>query len=270
MLAVNFRSAVWWLLLVTGGVGNILFHERANDMARQLVRLMGLSPFLWTTRVVALMGAVAVLFFFRRGLNRTRIRNLAIFIPIALTLDLSLIIYPSERIHYLQYGLLTCIAYKAIGRALPAALMGFIIGYLDEAHQYWVLYANDPTVYFDWNDVVLNLMAALAALVVLLPTPQPDRSLPKQAILIALAAWILMIGALIFALNPDQYLFGNQNKSLFWTITGIDTRYHPLTAFEGAIILGMFLITTIGYYWPPRSVPDQQPSPSFAFENREG
>jgi len=181
---------MWWLLLAACGFGNILFHEEANEMAEQLVQLLGLSLFLWSTRLLALTG-IAALFFLRRSFlrNRTRLKNLAIFVPLALTLDLSLIIYPSERIHYLQYGLLTWIAYKVIGKALPAVLIAFVFGYVDEAHQYWVLYAHDPSVYFDWNDIVLNLMAAIAALLLLLPEAKPERNMPKKHIFIAMVLW---------------------------------------------------------------------------------
>src|SRR3989304_7259919 len=104
----NYRAAVWGLFAIAFGLGNILFHEQANDMARRLVGLLGLSLFLWSTRLLALTGAIAVLFFLRRSFSRTpaRLKKLLVFIPLALTLDLSLVVYPSERIHYLQYALL--------------------------------------------------------------------------------------------------------------------------------------------------------------------
>lgn len=243
---------MWWLFVTAFGVGNILLHEQANDLARQLVRAMGLSLFLWSTRLLALAGAITILFFLRRGFlsNPDRLKKLLIFIPFALTLDLSLIVYPSERIHYLQYGLLTLIAYKAIGKALPAALTAFVFGYLDEAHQYWFIYAHDPTVYFDWNDIVLNLLAAIIALVFLLPEAEPVRKIPKRNVFAALVVWILADSLLVFLLNPDQYLLGNESRNSFWITSGINTHYHVLNAWEGTIILGIILIITLRYYWP--------------------
>ena len=254
----NFRRIFWWLFLVAFGAGNILLHEQANEAARQIVRLMGLSPFLWSTRLLAVAGVTTVLFFLRGRLfrNRAKLKRIAMLFPFALALDLSLIIYPSERIHYFQYSMLTWIAYKAIGKPLPAALMGFLFGYLDEAHQFWVLYANDPRVYFDWNDVILNLMAAVAALVVLLPETHPVRKVPKQCVIAAVALWIVAAALLVTALNPDPHLMGNQNRSSFWITSGIATHYHATTALEGTIIVGIILILTVASYWPALSSRD--------------
>src|SRR6267142_1604820 len=249
----NTQPFIWWLFLIAFGAGNILLHEQANDIARRLVQSMGLSLFLWSTRLLAVAGAMAALFLGRRFLrNRARLNRLLLLLPVGLILDLSLLVYPSERIHYLQYGILACIAYKATGKTLSAALIAFIVGYLDEAHQFWVLYANDPTVYFDWNDTVVNLMAGIAAVVVLLPE-EPVRRLPVRRLFSAIMLWILAASLLVFSLNPDQYLLGNQDRKAFWITSGVETHYHVLNALEGTIILGIILILTIGYYWPDPS-----------------
>jgi hypothetical protein len=258
---------MWWMFLVVGGVGNILFHERANQVAVRLVRVLGVSLFLSSTRALAVVSTIVILLFMRRRflISRRKIRDLAIVLSLGLVLDLSLIIYPSERIHYLEYGLLTWIAYKAIGKTLPAVLMAFLFGYVDEAHQYWVLYAHDPNVYFDWNDIILNLMAAIAALVLLLPEEEPERAMPKQHVVVASLVWIVAMALLVFRLNPDQYLFGNQSRSSFWITSGVETHYHVLNAMEGTIILGIILSSTVAYYWP-REVRESEVSSSSRIE----
>src|SRR2546426_6803926 len=136
---------LWWLAAIAYGLANILLHEPANDIAKRLVVVLGLQLFLWSTRAFFLAGAVLVLFLCRHLLRDSQtVRRLLIFIPFAAALDLSLVIYPSERIHYPQYAILAWMAFKAGGQALPAVLLSFIFGYLDEANQHWVLYANDP------------------------------------------------------------------------------------------------------------------------------
>jgi hypothetical protein len=256
--ASNYRPYLWWVAALAWGVANILFHKQANDVARRLVVVMGLQVFLWSTRAAFLGGAVFVLVFRRNFYRDSQIfKRLLIFVPLAAALDLCLVIYPSERIHYPQYAVLTWLAYKATGQAFPAALMSFIFGYVDEANQHWMLYANDPTAYFDWNDIVLNLIAALAGLVLL---PQAARvsnlsNLPTRTIAAAAAAWALGISLLVFLLNPDPYLMRNQKGDSFWRKSGVETHYHVLTASEGAILLGVILIITGGFYWPDRPRP---------------
>lgn len=71
-----------------------------------------------------------------------------------------LIVFSIETIHFIQYAL----------PALPvfALTMNFgetvgwvtLMGALDEAYQYFVIYANYKTVYFDFNDIMLNLVGA--------------------------------------------------------------------------------------------------------------
>src|SRR5215471_14225293 len=162
------RSTMWWLAAIAYGVANIVFHEQVNQIFEWLARVMGISLFLWSMRLSALAGAIFVLIFRRNFLKEPgTLKRLLIFIPVGVVLDLSLVIYASERIHYPQYAILTLIAYKAIGKSLPAALFSYVVGYVDEAHQHWVLYANDPIAYFDWNDIVLNLLGAIAPLLLL-------------------------------------------------------------------------------------------------------
>ncbi|PYS19651.1 MAG: hypothetical protein DMG17_01680 [Acidobacteria bacterium] len=209
---------LWWLAAIAYGLANILLHEPANDIAKRLVVVLGLQLFLWSTRAFFLAGAVLVLFLCRHLLRDSQtVRRLLIFIPFAAALDLSLVIYPSERIHYPQYAILTWMAFKAGGQALPAVLLSFIFGYLDEANQHWVLYANDPIAYFDWNDVVLNLLAALGGLVLL---PQENvRKVPTKRILAAAGAWTLGMSLLVFLLNPDPYLMRSQKTDSFWLVS---------------------------------------------------
>ena len=113
------------------------------------------------------------------------------------------------------------------------------------------LYANDPIAYFDWNDVVLNLLAALGGLVLL---PQENvRKVPTKRILAAAGAWTLGMSLLVFLLNPDPYLMRSQKTDSFWLVSSVKTHYHVLTATEGTILLGVVWIVTAGLYWPDRS-----------------
>jgi hypothetical protein len=248
----NYRSMFWWLVVIAYGVANIFLHQEVNPLAARLIDVMGLSQFLWTTRILTLAGALLILFLRWDFLRKAgRLKRVLILIPLGVVLDLSLIIYSSDRVHYPQYALLTWIAYYATGEALPAALLSFLFGYVDEAHQHWMIYANDPIAYFDWNDIVLNLLGVIAALVVL---PEGTiRRVPKRNLFAAIVLWIVAMSLLVFLLNPDPVLMRAHSNNSFWLTSNIKTHYHVLNALEGTILLGLCWIITIGYYWPDRA-----------------
>ena len=240
---------MWWLAAIAYGVANIVFHEQVNQIFEWLARVMGISLFLWSMRLSALAGAIFVLIFRRNFLKEPgTLKRLLIFIPLGMALDLSLVIYASERIHYPQYAILTWIAYKAIGAPVPAALFSFVVGYIDEGYQHWVLYAKQSIAYFDWNDIVLNLLGVLSALVLL---PQGTiRKVRYRKMVVATILWILAMGVLVIWLNPDPVLMRAHKDTSFWLTSNIKTHYHVLNTLEGTILLGVMWIITIGFAEP--------------------
>jgi hypothetical protein len=244
---VAAHSALWWLVVIAYAVANIFMHEQVNRLAEVLIQIMGLWPFFWMTRILVVLGA-AVILFCRRDFIREpgRLKPVLVFIVIGVVLDLSLVIYASERVHYPQYALLTWLAYRATGQPVPAALLSFLVGYVDEAHQHWMIYANDPIAYFDWNDNVLNLLGAVSALV-LLPGGG-TRKIPYRKVLAAGVLWTAAMSLLIFLFRPDPVLMRAHTDPSFWLTSNIKTHYHVLNALEGTLLLGFSWIVTFGYY----------------------
>jgi hypothetical protein len=243
----NLRSVIWWLAAIVYSFVNILFHEQVNQIFEWLARVMGISLFLWSMRLSAVAGATMVLAFRRKFLKEPgTLKSVLIFVPLGMALDLSLVIYPSERIHYPQYAILTWIAYKATGAPVPAALFSFVVGYVDEGYQHWVLYAKESIAYFDWNDIVLNLLGVLSALV-LLPRGTTGKVRHRKMVEAAIF-WTLLMGLLVFLLNPDPVLMRAHKDISFWLTSNVKTHYHVLNTLEGTILLGIMWIITIGYF----------------------
>ncbi len=89
-----------------------------------------------------------------------------------------LVVYPEERLHFLQYGALALLLHKALSLDLPSAwaylaalLLGALIGWGDEGVQFLTKYIPDVCAwfgvtvgsttfrrYFGWDDVVLNAL----------------------------------------------------------------------------------------------------------------
>lgn len=249
------RSILWTLLTAAYSVTVVLMHRQANLMAGRLSELWGMSLYLFGSRVVAVIGGILVLLLLIRGRglfeSRTRLLSLLVFLPVAAVFDQALISVPIERIHYPQYALLAWMAYKATGRPFSAVMIAFLVGYADETFQYFVLYASDRFVYFDWNDILLNLTAALGVLLFFLPEIPPPREFPRKKVIRGLLIWVASVGLVTTLWDPDRYLLGNQGDA-FWVVTNIDTTYHVVKAREGLLLLGMILIVAVGYYMAPR------------------
>ncbi len=183
--------------------------------------------------------------------DRRRFAYLLALLPLAAIIDQSMISVPLERIHYVQYGMLTWLCFMAVGEPLSAALMAFLIGYVDEAHQFWVLYAGDPIQYFDWNDIALNLLGVLGALFLVLPRLQV-RPVQIKRLAVTLAGWALAVVLLVGFYKPDRFLFRDdpyKGSKSFW-IASTDRSYHVMNAMQGMLFLGGIWIVMIGLLTP--------------------
>lgn len=254
----NAVSIFLWTITIIYMIGIILMHRRVNELVDLVKEMLGLSSYLLVSRAAGLIVILGVLFWLYKRIvfSPGRLKMLLLFIPLAFVADLSLIVVPIERIHYLQYGLLTWLCYMASRNAFPSALMAFVSGVVDEAYQYWVLYADNHDVYFDWNDIALNLMGVLAVLFFFLPIKEPAGKALKKPVFTAIFLWILTINLLVFLLNPDQYFVRDdpyKGATSFWITSNINTHYHVMNTLEGLIFLGIVLILTVGYYLPSQS-----------------
>ena len=72
----------------------------------------------------------------------------------------TLIVFNAENTHYLQYALLTLPVFALTTRYGETVFWVTFLGALDEAYQYFVLYPDRKEFYFDFNDIVLNLVGA--------------------------------------------------------------------------------------------------------------
>ena len=249
-----FETIFWWLFVATYSVSIVLLHRQGNLTFGRLSDSLGMPLYLSGSRVVAGVGGILILLVLIRGLiqSRAKLRAFLLFLPVMLLFDQTLISVPIERIHYPQYGFLAWIAYMASGNQYMALMITFLVGYVDEAFQYWVLYADDRFVYFDWNDITLNLTAAVGVFLFFMPPAEPGRRFSKKQILAAVGTWIVSVGLVTRFWNPDRWLPGNQVNA-FWIVTNIETTYHVMKAHEGLLLLGTFLIVAVGYYFPGRS-----------------
>lgn len=251
-------SILFWIITAIYMIGIILLHRRVNQLVDLVKEMLGLSSYLLVSRTAGLIVMLWVLFWVYKRIvfNPGRLKVLFLLIPLALVADLSLIVVPIERIHYIQYGLLTVLCYITTRKAFLSALMAFFVGVVDEAYQYWVLYANNRDVYFDWNDITLNLMGILIVLFFFLPESVQNVKWLKKPVIVSILLWVVVVNLLVPFLNLDLYLFRNdpyKNSSSFWITSNINTTYHVMNSLEGLTLLGILLILTTRYFLPSQS-----------------
>lgn len=145
-----------------------IFARRAGDQA-EVVVLGGL-----------LLTAVGVLWFALRNsgpIGIGRITALAAvgvaYAAIIATVELT----PAEKLHFLYYGFLAILVYRALGLdlgggrlVLTTVIVVAVIGYGDE-----VLQGMIPRRHFEWKDVALNAVSGLLATALILIFKQPER-----------------------------------------------------------------------------------------------
>jgi hypothetical protein len=117
-----------------------------------------------------------------------------------------------EMIHFLQYGLLTCLLAQAFDAKrenwplLPLMFLVIFLGILDELNQYFYLTPNNSS-YIDFNDFVLNQIGACAGLLAWYGFRQAPATRPVWGMLhtVILGAYILLLLA-VLALCLTGYL----------------------------------------------------------------
>lgn len=145
---------------------------------------------------------------------------------------LYLILY-SELFHLPQYALLGLLLGLAWGPNPRLLLFGALLGMGDEALQLLMLYLDEPSGHFDWNDVILDLcgfaLGLLASELFNTTTRAPaDHNLTGSTLpALALALWLYAIGAELYA---------GPSSMEFWTVWSFDARqrrFHELNFYFG-------------------------------------
>jgi len=90
-----------------------------------------------------------------------------IFCLICMVLSLNiLIIVNIEIIHFIQYALLSILIFPLVKSFFGTIVLITLLGTIDEAYQYYFL-SPDRTNYYDFNDVILNLLGGAMGMIFL-------------------------------------------------------------------------------------------------------
>lgn len=199
-----------------------------------------------------------VLFNIRKG-DRRRLK-ISYWLFTALLVGASyktLIVFNVESIHFVQYAVLALLVFPLAMRYGETVLWCTLLGALDEGYQYFVLYRDYNDVYFDFNDILLNLVGAgIGALILFTFVDRKPESLTSSAhssrnrtLSPALVITVFLLSAGVFSyaagllqLYPEAGASGipvtlsrKPAPEKFWTVPKQGKPFHILTPLEGII-----------------------------------
>jgi len=162
------------------------------------------------------------------------------------------LVYNIEAIHFAQYMMLAILVFPLLRSYGETVFWVSMMGILDEVYQYLIL--TPDFNYFDFNDVILNLIGAGLGVVFVFVTS--DFNSTKYHVFRKPSFWFLVFLIVVvscatfsgvFALYPvEANASGNEpllilNRSEpevnFWTKLGYGRVYHIIRPVEGVIIM---------------------------------
>lgn len=161
-----------------------------------------------------------------------------------------LVVVNVEIIHFLQYGLMAILLFPLTQRYGETLFWATLLGAIDEAYQYLYL-APDRTQYYDFNDVIINLLGAALGLVFLRSMDLGQIGVKRQRWIwtiptftigiITMLVFILWKIGILFVYPPIEELTNiillvKKVPTGFWSIDPYAT-FHIVEPLEGIVIL---------------------------------
>lgn len=171
-----------------------------------------------------------------------------------------LIVINIEIIHFIQYGFMAILLFPLTMRYRDTLFWATILGAIDEAYQYFYL-APLRTDYYDFNDVIINLIGAAFGLIFIRSFGIGMTKLKKRtwlkspivwtSLLIGLGSLVLYVTGVLHLYPPEDgsmpsILLNRKPPSGFWSVLQPYVKYHVVLPIEGVLItVGLLL-----FYFP--------------------
>jgi hypothetical protein len=249
-ILINFLIALAFFLVV------VVFHDEVTILAINLRNILTLKGYNLFFTLFSILFFVAWIGWLAHKTKRTKeYRAMVWFMaPTMLLITLSFIFlqtFAIEAVHFFQYAILALLLFPLARSYGAAVFCATILGMIDELHQYIVL--TPGFKYFDFNDILLNLLGAgMAAVSIRMTTGirysrrQSVRSVLGVATF--LGTMMLFFGILYLAgyirWNPDPAAHAPEwftiNRSApsagSWASGYKDNMIHVLNQWEGGIL----------------------------------
>ena len=254
----SFLAIIYFLLVV-------LPHEQVGLLTVWVFKSSSRATYQTTVTGFGLLLLFIFLFFVYKGYRNQKNKfilptYLAITIFLMVVSFHMLIIHNIEIIHFAQYAGMAILLYPLVKTISGTIFWSTILGTIDEAYQYFYL-SPDRTDYFDFNDIILDLLgAAIGLSIIISHVKNLNKPIPKKwykspiiltTIGIIVSTYLLLKTSILqiypnSELNSDAILLVRKLDPNFWThIKHLHVKFHIVQPFEGIIIISLLLIG----YW---------------------
>jgi len=233
----------------------VVFHDEVTRVAILIRRSLGLEGYNLLFLVVSVIFMLTLLTYTLKKLKKSERRWFKTILLVITLLFIVIffrfaLVYNIEAVHFGQYFILAILIFPLLKSYGDTVYWVTVLGTLDEIYQYTIL---TPTFnYFDFNDIILNLLGAgLGVVFILITTGYESKKAPlwkRTPFWFTLCLFIVLIilGSVgeftLYPINPDN---GDPlivlNRKLipdgFWTSPYPGRVYHILRPLEGIILI---------------------------------
>lgn len=236
----------------------VLPHEEVGKwVARTLDEPYGRDTYNLIILILGIIGGLGYLIPFWKGTNKLAHGKGRTWFAFGLTLLFVvisfnvLLVVNVEIIHFVQYLILAILLFPLLNNYRDTLFFATLFATADEAYQYLVL-APLRTDYFDFNDVIIDLIGAALGLLLLWSVGIKDKISQQKwfqtptfiggAILTGAVTIAYLTGLL--AIYPSDaetqapILLIRKIQENFWTIIHPNVKFHVVQPLEGILILG--------------------------------
>lgn len=155
-----------------------------------------------------------------------------------------------ECIHFVQYAIFAGLLFPLVNNHWQVLIIGVVAGAIDEAYQYFYLAPQD-TSYYDFNDVVTNLIGLSFGLLLLRSAGLGNRirysffCSPASYVLgglltVVLVCWFGNVLS-IYPSETSSYQLVRTFPVGFWSTVHPQVTYHVIQPLEGLLLTGSLL-----------------------------
>lgn len=237
----------------------VLPHEQVGVLTVKIFGNLERSIYNLVITILSMsMLIVTTLFFLKRIIHHSQKKLIAFYLLsttlFAVLCFKILFVINIEFVHFIQYAVFSILCFPLTLSYTQTLIWTTLAGAFDEAYQYFYL-APDRTNYYDFNDVIINLVGAAFGLIIIkIINPVYKKFTWTYFLKTPLLYCIIILSVLIgmaFATNflglyptdaDATHLLVKKMPTQFWSIEYPEIIYHILLPFEGLLIMfGLFL-----------------------------
>ncbi|MEL6390703.1 MAG: VanZ family protein [Bacteroidota bacterium] len=249
---MNRHSLFNWALVAIYYVLVVAPHKTFGTLLNRFAfRDMGMSRDQYNLLVIAIAGLgllMYLVFFFRKTTSledRGTVWGYMLFNVLLATIVINILfVINIEVVHFPQYAMFALLIFPLSKNYNATLIWTTIAGAIDEAYQNFYLAPKD-TGYYDWNDVITNLIGGVFGLLLLRSAGVSNRKIsPFYTSKSIYGAIVLMVLVLVLhlcgvlSIGPSDYPYQMVSKELsgFWQTVHPNVTYHVVRPLEGLLI----------------------------------